>query len=75
MRWAYGPTRWLNAFWWWFRQVTGDAAYENYLGRSRQADFGGQDRSGGLAGDSVLSEREFYLDRIRRRYARISRCC
>ena len=31
--------KWLRAAWWWLRQVSGDAAYENYL-RSAQRGAG-----------------------------------
>ena len=53
----------LRALGWWFRQVLGDAAYENYL---RSA------RGGALP---LLSREEFFLDLLRRRYSTISRCC
>jgi uncharacterized short protein YbdD (DUF466 family) len=61
----------LRAFrrgWWWLRQVTGDSSYDNYL-RSAA-------RRGSCAHQSLpLSPREFYLDQLRRRYSRPSRCC
>jgi len=64
----------MGKFWWWLRQVTGDAAYENYLGlasrRSRKA-AGCEIR----CADGAVTAEQFYLDRIRRKYARISRCC
>ncbi len=50
--------------WWWLRQVSGDAAYENYV---RWA--------GREAASRVQSPEEFYLDTLRRKYARVSRCC
>ncbi len=54
--------------WWWLRQTTGDAAYENYL---RAANRGrGEKRA-----SPPLSPSEFYLDSLRRRYSRVSRCC
>jgi Selenoprotein, putative len=56
-----GATR-LRVAWSWLRQVSGDAAYENYLR---------------CAGRSVppLSRAAFYLDSLRRRYSTVSRCC
>ena len=59
----------VGRLWWWLRQVFGDAAYENYL-RSTQR---GEKRSDGL--QAPLSPAEFYLDSLRRRYSRVSRCC
>lgn len=52
--------------WWYLRQITGDAAYENYL---RRAPFNGH------ASCPTLSREEFYLDALRRRYTGVSRCC
>ncbi len=52
----------LRTAWWWLREVSGDAAYENYLRRIT-------DRS------EVLSGEEFYLEGLERRYACVSRCC
>ncbi len=77
--------------WWWLRQITGDAAYENYLQsaaspRGRRANLA----PGGAAGqirastpadapvrptEQVMTREEFYLDALRRRYAGVSRCC
>jgi uncharacterized short protein YbdD (DUF466 family) len=54
----------LRAFWY-LRQVSGDAAYENYLRRASAARIGGH----------LLSREEFYLDALRRRYTGPSRCC
>lgn len=51
--------------WWAVRQIFGDAAYEIYL-RSAARTSGGE---------PPLSPRDFYLDSLRRRYSRISRCC
>jgi len=55
--------------WWALRQVFGDAAYENYLQSVR--------RNAGQGGEiaAALSRDEFYLDSLRRRYSKISRCC
>jgi uncharacterized short protein YbdD (DUF466 family) len=54
----------LGRAWWWLRQVSGDAAYENYVRRAGRA-----------VASRVLSREEFYLDTLRRKYARVSRCC
>ncbi|HXA77049.1 MAG TPA: hypothetical protein VNV41_07930 [Candidatus Acidoferrales bacterium] len=64
----------LSGAWSWVRQVSGDAAYENYL---RQAIRGGQNEvlSGASAVAAPLSRAEFYLDSLRRRYSTVSRCC
>ena len=53
-----------RALWRWLRQVSGDAAYENYLraaSRRREA--------------RVLSREDFYLDAVNRRYTGVNRCC
>jgi hypothetical protein len=55
--------------WWWLRQTTGDAAYENYLRAANRAECSSD------LGAAPLSPRDFYLDSLRRRYSRISRCC
>jgi uncharacterized short protein YbdD (DUF466 family) len=55
----------LKRAWSWLRQVTGDAAYENYL-RCNAPNTQGQRR---------LSRAEFYEESLRRRYSTVSRCC
>ena len=60
--------------WTWLRQVTGDAAYENYL-RSVQRTAGCDSLAPVRAGSRPLSRTDFYLDAIRRRYSSVSRCC
>jgi uncharacterized short protein YbdD (DUF466 family) len=64
----------LSGAWSWVRQVSGDAAYENYL---RHAIHGRQNEvlSGASAVATPLSRAEFYLDSLRRRYSTVSRCC
>ncbi len=57
--------------WWAMRQTFGDAAYENYLSSARARD---ETTQGGSA-SAPLSRAEFYLDSLRRRYSRVSRCC
>ena len=62
--------------WWWFRQVSGDAAYENYLrqaGRTSIAACPSYDPE--IESGHILSREEFYLDALRRRYSGVSRCC
>jgi hypothetical protein len=59
-----------HRFLWWVRQVTGDAAYENYLRCVR-----GDVVSGAYHERKLLSREEFYLDTVRRRYSTPSRCC
>jgi hypothetical protein len=54
--------------WWWLRQVTGDSSYENYLLSAAR-------RHCSDCPDLKLGPREFYLDQLRRRYSRPSRCC
>jgi uncharacterized short protein YbdD (DUF466 family) len=54
--------------WWWLRQVTGDASYENYLRSMRH-------RGATQGGAAHLDEKSFYLDQLRRRYSRLNRCC
>ncbi|MGA7623448.1 MAG: YbdD/YjiX family protein [Candidatus Acidiferrales bacterium] len=55
--------------WSWLRQVSGDAAYENYL---RAIQRGAATSPGP---NPPLSRRDFYLDALRRRYSTVSRCC
>jgi hypothetical protein len=55
---------------WWVRQVSGDAAYDNYLGCVRR-----DPAAMALGRPKPLSREEFYLDSVRRRYSTPSRCC
>jgi uncharacterized short protein YbdD (DUF466 family) len=57
----------LWKFWWWLRQITGDAAYENYLAHRRIAS---QDHS-----TPAMTREQFYADSLRRKYSTINRCC
>jgi uncharacterized short protein YbdD (DUF466 family) len=52
-----------RAAWAYLRDVTGDSAYEAYRERARGRPL------------PALTREQFYLDRLRRRYAGISRCC
>ena len=56
--------------WQWLRQVSGDAAYENYLRAAAR-----RSAAAGSSSTRPLSRREFYLDSLRRRYSTVSRCC
>jgi uncharacterized short protein YbdD (DUF466 family) len=58
----------LRNAWWMVRQITGDAAYENYVAARWQGR-----RSEGC--ERRMTEEEFYVDSIRRRYSQVSRCC
>jgi hypothetical protein len=51
----------LRALWRFLRQFSGDAAYEVYLARTREA--------------PPLGRQAFYLDSLERRYRGPSRCC
>jgi uncharacterized short protein YbdD (DUF466 family) len=48
--------------WAWLRAVSGDDAYETYVAR-------------GAAPGELPTRQEFYLDRLQRKYSRVSRCC
>ena len=48
--------------WAWLRAVSGDDAYEAYV-------------AGAAPPGAALTRQEFYLDRLRRKYSRINRCC
>jgi uncharacterized short protein YbdD (DUF466 family) len=69
--------------WSWIRQVSGDAAYENYLRSARRvAEMACVDSRTVQAGCSThatsaqpLTREEFYLHALRRRYSTVSRCC
>jgi len=71
--------RCLRALWWWLRQVSGDAAYDNYLARRRSGaspgPAGDHGHGRGCRAERPLSQKEFYLDALRRRYTGIRRCC
>ena len=61
-------------FWWWLRQVTGDAAYENYLQYVSNKTAHGPE-CGRPDSESAVTEKQFYLDRVNRKFTRINRCC
>jgi hypothetical protein len=62
-----------SRFWWWLRQVTGDAAYENYLRHVSRPCANSCCTKGSL--EDIITAEQFYLDRLHRKYARVSRCC
>ena len=79
---------WSRTAWVWIRQVSGDAAYENYLRSTRRIARTGEEvarvdsrtmqagcRSTHATSAQPLSRSEFYLDALRRRYSTVSRCC
>ncbi len=55
--------RFVRGGWWWLRQVSGEADYENYLRRSA------------LNSCAPISAEEFYVRELRRKYSKINRCC
>jgi hypothetical protein len=62
--------------WSWLRQVSGDAAYENYLLCAQRTCNAHKALSVAANGSRPpLSRAEFYLDSLRRRYSTVSRCC
>lgn len=63
--------RGLRRAWWWLRQCSGDAAYDNYLARWNA--HGGHADCCGRA--RPMTREQFWLDALQRRYSRINRCC
>ena len=74
--------------WRWIRQVSGDAAYENYLlstkrvAQAEMARVHARTTRAGCCSTSThatsaepLTRSEFYLHALRRRYSTVSRCC
>jgi uncharacterized short protein YbdD (DUF466 family) len=70
--------------WRWIRQVSGDAAYENYLRSTRRiavvARVDARTMQASCCSTRAtsaqpLTREEFYLHALRRRYSTISRCC
>ena len=55
-----------HAAWQWLREWSGDAAYEQYCRRMTAR---------GRTQAEIPSPEEFYLDSVRRRFSRPSRCC
>ncbi len=68
----------LGRLWWWTRQVSGDAAYENYLRRAARrpghcARSATRYAQGG--GRADISRQQFYLESLKRRFSGVTRCC
>jgi putative selenoprotein len=61
-RWAGRVAAVAARAWSWLRAVSGDDAYEAYVSRP------------GRHG-AVPTREEFYVDGLRRKYSRFSRCC
>jgi uncharacterized short protein YbdD (DUF466 family) len=55
------PRAILRAIWRFLREWSGDAAYDTYLARTGSA--------------APLTREAFYLESLRRRYSRPTRCC
>ena len=64
-----GTTIWVKRaagrLWRGLREWCGDASYDRYL----------QCRARKSTAEPLLSREEFYLDQLRKRYSRVSRCC
>jgi len=60
----------LRKAWQWLREVTGDAAYENYL----RLCAANESRTNSSA-LKKMTRAEFYSDSLRRKYSTINRCC
>jgi len=58
----------MGKAWCWLRQVSGDAAYENYLRRTRRGEAT-------ICAGPPLTREQYYLDVLRRRYTGVGRCC
>ena len=64
-------TRWrrvktfARGFWAGIRDWCGDSAYERYLHAAKKRN----------PLDSLLTEEDFYIEQLNRRYSRPSRCC
>ncbi len=63
-------SRALRKAWHWLREVTGDAAYENYLRHCAANES--RANSSAL---KKMTRTEFYSDSLRRKYSTINRCC
>jgi uncharacterized short protein YbdD (DUF466 family) len=56
---------WLRAAWRYVREVSGDDAYERYL----------EHHAAHHAGEPVLTRKDYFSDRQRRKWTGVSRCC
>ena len=74
--WNIGLVRYSGKVWWWLRQVSGDAAYENYLKwTSLRPSTRPESDTNAQAEALLLSPEEFYVETLRRKYLGLSRCC
>ena len=60
----------LRKAWQWLREVTGDAAYENYLRHCTA-----NESRTSVSASTRMTRAEFYCDALRRKYSTINRCC
>ena len=60
--WTRAVARAAAGVWAGIRAVSGDDAYEAYV-------------AGAAHRGAALTRQEFYLDRLRRKYSRLNRCC
>jgi uncharacterized short protein YbdD (DUF466 family) len=58
-------TKLARGFWRGIRDWCGDSAYERYLHATKKRH----------PQDSLLTEKDFYVEQLQRRYSRPSRCC
>ena len=67
----------LQSLWWWLRQMSGDAAYENYLQciRRKPPSVPREKCCDDAQAGEILSREAFYKEGLRRRYNSVSRCC
>jgi uncharacterized short protein YbdD (DUF466 family) len=65
----------LARAWALLRQVTGEAAYENYVRHAERCGPTLTREAESASLDRLLTRKEFYVDSLRRRYSAISRCC
>lgn len=61
-----GPA--FRRFTWWLRQLSGDAAYENYVRAYEK-------RAAAEASPPLFSRRDFYLEKVERQFSKPNRCC
>ena len=63
-KWKIGLVAAIWKFWRGLREWSGDSAYETYVRCAARQQAA-----------KVLSREEFYVEQLKRRYARVSRCC
>jgi uncharacterized short protein YbdD (DUF466 family) len=60
----------LRKAWQWLREITGDAAYENYLRHCAA-----NEARTSVSANKKMTRAEFYSDSLHRKYSTINRCC